>query len=186
MMRYGMPLIAAATMMLAACSEQAGTVYQQPVDEARRLLAATKLDPSAFGAIVASYAEAETDGASNVVWAVKDRGVEALRFVATLSEAGDTATRVQVEIRGTSPKMTQQLDENATIRKYYLAAIEEQVASALERRPYQMAKVYPEMGVAAVANFGKIMANFDRASEQNKRQTRANIEKAYRDEAARR
>jgi hypothetical protein len=59
----------------------------------------------------------------------------------------------------------------------------ERIASALERRPFEMSRIYPVMGVATLANINAIMAQFDRASEQYKRSSRANIEKAYRDEA---
>jgi len=62
--------------------------------------------------------------------------------------------------------------------------LEEQVAAALERRQFEMARVYPAMGMAAAANFGAIMTQFEKASQQNKRRSRANIEKAYREEAA--
>jgi len=186
-MRYGMFIGLISTLLVAGCNQQQGTVYRQPIEDARRILIATELSPAAFGAL--SYpVKARSDGASDIVWIVNRGSAEAFRFVASLRDAGKGATRVRVGIKGVTSgplgNVEQRLAEHATIKKYLLTAMEEQVAAALERRSFNMARVYPAMGVATVANFGAIMAQFDRASEQHKRQSRANIEKAYRDEAA--
>ena len=66
----------------------------------------------------------------------------------------------------------------------YLVAINERIASALERRPFEMARVYPTLGVATVANISSISASADAAAAASEKMDRETMQKAYRDEAA--
>jgi hypothetical protein len=156
------------------------------MSEAKRILAQTDIPPIVFGT-VAPASRTTTDGASDVVWIVSKKGAEIFRFVATLSDAGHGTTRVQLKIKGVtsgpSGNIEQRFSDYATIKKLYLTAMNERIASALEHRPFDIARIYPALGIATLANMSAIMAQFDRASEQYKRSSRANIEKAYRDEA---
>lgn len=185
-MKYGIPFIAASMLFVAGCNQQPGILYPQPIDEARRILIGTELSPMVFGSLP-SLSSGRAVGTSDVVWIVRAGNAEAFRFIATLRDAGENATRIQVQIKGVTGgpfgNVEQKLAERSTIKKFYLAAMEEQVAAALEGRAYDMARIYPALGVAAVANMPAILAQFDRAAEQHKRKVRANIERAYRNEA---
>lgn len=185
-MKYRISLIAASMLFIAGCDQQPGAVYPQRIDEARRALIGTELSPMMFGNLP-SLSSGRADGASDVVWIVKAGNTEAFRFIAKLHDAGENATRVQVQIKGVTSgplgNVEQRMAERSTIRNYYLAAMKEQVAAALERRPYDMVRVYAALGVAIVANMPAIIAQFDRAAEQHERKVRANIERAYRNEA---
>ncbi len=186
-MRYGnLAFAVASTLIVAGCVQQQGAVYQRPIGEAKRMLARTDIPPLVFGTIPPA-SRTTTEGASDVVWIVSKKGAEVFRFVATLSDAGHGATRVQLKIKGVtsgpSGNVEQSLSDHATIKKLYLTAMTERIASALEQRPFDLARIYPALGIATLANMNAIVAQFDRASEQYKRSSRANIEKAYRDEA---
>lgn len=185
-MRISILLMAASMLLVAGCKQQPGTLYQQPMSEARRILIATEPPALVFGSLP-SLSSGRAEGASDVVWIVRQGSVEVFRFIATLHDEGDSATRVQVRIQGVTSgrfgNVEQRLAEHSTIRKLYLAAMEEQVAAALERRPFEVSRVYPALGVATAANMPAIVAQFDRAAEQHKRKVRANIERAYRNEA---
>jgi hypothetical protein len=111
-----------------------------------------------------------------------------MRFVAALSPDGDAATRISLDLvgatqgpyRGTGERLRQ----NEAIRHLYLVAMEERIASALERRPYNEAAILPATMAATAANIGRINADIDRIAEADQRRQRENIDRAYRDEAA--
>ena len=180
-------LVALAPLALAACAFAQGRVYDVPIDEARRVLASTGLPPLVFGSEVPTL-EVQTQSPSQVVWILRRHGAELMRYVADLEAAGEGSTRVTLSIAGPTSgrfgNVDQRLAENNTLRSLYLTAMEERVASALERRPFEVASLYPAMAAATAANIGSITARMDRAAEANRRESRENIEKAYRDEAA--
>jgi hypothetical protein len=154
--------------------------------EAQRLLARTGLPPLVFGTEPVSLTRA--DSGSNMVWIVRKDGAEVLRYVAILSPEGERSTRVTLTIRGATQgrfgNVEQRLAENSTIRDLYLTAMDERIASALERRRMNMGRIYRATAGATIANIGAINARMDRAAAGYRRRDRENIEKAYRDEAA--
>lgn len=185
-MRIGILLLVVSMLFVVGYDRQPGTVYLQRIDEARRALIGTELSPMMFGSLP-SLSSGRADGTSDVVWIVRAGNTEAFRFIAKLRDAGENVTRVQVQIKGVTSgplgNVEQRLAERSTIRNYYLAAMEEQVAAALEHRPHDLVRVYAALGVAIVANMPAIVAQFDRVAEQHERKVRANIERAYRNEA---
>ncbi len=179
-------LAAAATVVLiAACSQQGGAVYRMPLAEAQRILLATGLPPQVFGSEEPAW-DVRADGA-DIVWTVRRDGAELFHYVAHLSEQGAGATRVKVELKGAqggpAGDMEKRLNEKPEVKAMYLVAVRERVASALERREFDLSRVYPAMTAAAVANMGSIKASADAAAEASNRQDRETIEKAYREEA---
>lgn len=62
--------------------------------------------------------------------------------------------------------------------------MEERIASAFERRPFNQASILPAAAAATAANIGRISADMDRIAEADHRRERENIERAYREEAA--
>lgn len=174
----------ALAVMLTACGDQ-GARYKLPIAEAHQILVATGLPPQVFGSEEPEYQV--LDGGSDVIWVVKRDGGELFRYVAHLADDGGGATRVKVELIGAKSgpggDVAKRLADNPKIRDMYVVAVTERVASALEKRPFELGRVYPAMTAATMANMGKIQASADDAAAASEKEARDNIEKAYRDEA---
>src|SRR5436190_166621 len=161
-----------------------GVLYRVPIAEARRDLAKAELPPLVFGSQVLDTQVRNYD--AQVVWIVSRQGEELFRYTAALKPEGDTATRVKVKIEGAQGRTenyAQKLASKPQIRDMYVVAMEERVASTLERRSFEMARIYPAMSAAVVSNMGAIHASVDEAAAESNQLARINIEKAYRDEA---
>jgi hypothetical protein len=197
-MRTG-PLIGIALVGLAPLALIAGraqirdSVYAVPIGEARQVLAKTGLPPLVFGSdepdvAVRTEGAVGVEGAGRIVWILHEDGAEMMRFVALLSPDGETSTRISLDLVGATQgpfrNTGERLAQNGAIRHLYLVAMEERIASALERRPFDEAKILPATAAAAAANIGRISADMDRIAEADQRRERENIERAYREEAA--
>jgi hypothetical protein len=191
-MRYG-PLIGIALLGLAPLALIAGraqtgsSVYAVPIGEARQVLARTGLPPLVFGSNEPAVA-VQADGPSRIVWILHKDGAEMMRYVALLSPDGETSTRISLDLVGATEgpfrHTAERLAQNGAIRHLYLVAMEERIASALERRPFDQTKILPATVAATAANIGRISEDMDRIAEADQRRQRENIERAYRDEAA--
>ena len=182
-------LIAVATFavaLLILCLPRSGSVYQVPIAEARHILVATGLPPEVFGSEEPAW-DVHDDG-SQVIWILRNNDAEVIRYVAHLKEEGPGATRVDVELVGAQSgpggNIAQRLAEHPAIRNMYLVAIHERIASALEHRDFELARIYPATTVAFMENMGSFWASADQAEAASERHNRENIQKAYRDEAA--
>lgn len=181
-------VIAAAVLVLAAaCTQESGTVYQLPIAEARSILVKTGFPPLVFGSQTPDW-QVSGGANSDVVWIARRGGAEIFRYIASLKAEGQSATRVSVELKGTTTgpagNTAQKLADNPAIKNLYVVAITERIASALERRPFEMAKIYPALAAASIANMGSIRASADQAAEASNRLGSDNIKRAYRNEAA--
>lgn len=191
-MRYG-PLIGISLLGLAPLALIAGRaqvrdgVYAVPIGEARQVLARTGLPPLVFGSNEPDVT-VQADGPSRIVWILHKDGAEVMRYVALLSPDGETSTRISLDLVGATQGRFRntgaRLAQNGAIRNLYLVAMEERIASALERRPFDQTKIMPATMAAAAANIGRISADMDRIAEADRRRERENIERAYREEAA--
>jgi hypothetical protein len=197
-MRYG-PLIgiallgAAPLALIAGRAQTRGSVYAVPIGEARKVLEGTGLPPLVFGSnepevAVRAEGAVQADGATRIVWILHEDGAEMMRYVALLSPNGETSTRIDLDLVGATQgrfrDTGERLRQNGAIRHLYLVAMEERIASALERRPFDEAKIMPATMAATAANIGRIGADIDRIAEADQRRQRGNIERAYREEAA--
>lgn len=184
-MRLRSYLALAAMLLTAACAGR-GAVYQTPIAEARQTLLATGLPPLVFGSEDPDWDV--HDNGSDVTWIVRRDGGELFRYVAHLSEQGPSATRVSVELKGVTSgpggDTAQRLADKPAIRRMYVAAVNERVASALEHRPFEMSRIYPAMTAAAASNLGALNASADQAAAASDRAARDAMAKAYADEAA--
>ena len=157
-----------------------GAVYRVPIAKVRQDLAKADIPPVFGSAELDVQARGIGDA---VVWTVREGKQEIFRYTADLKAEGDAATRVRVKMEGTGV-YAKRLADKRLIRDMYLIAMEERVASTLERREYDMTRVYPAMSAAVVSNMGALSAQFDQAAAASERQARTNFDKAYRDEAA--
>jgi len=191
-MRYG-PLIGIALLglaplaLIAGRAQTRGGVYAVPIGEARKVLADTGLPPLVFGSDEPDVA-VRAEGPSRIVWILHEDGAEMMRYVALLSPNGEASTRIDLDLVGATAgpfrNTGERLRQNGTIRHLYLVAMEEQIASALEHRPFDTATILPATAAATAANIGRIGADMDRIAEADRRRERENIERAYREEAA--
>jgi len=175
-----------AIALLTACSQQSGFVAKVPIAKARQILLATGLPPQVFGTEPPDWEV--RDGESDVTWVIKRNDTELFHYTAHLTEADQDATRVDVELVGAESSdganAAKGLAEHPEIRNMYLVAINERIASALEQRPFEIARVYPALAAATAANMSSIQASADQAAAASQKMDRENMEKAYRDEAA--
>ena len=191
-MRYG-PLIGIALLglaplaLIAGRAQIRGGVYAVPIGEARQVLVRTGLPPFVFGSDEPDVA-VRAEGPSRIVWILHKGGAEMMRYVALLSPDGDASTRISLDLVGATEgpfrQTGERLAQNETIRNLYLVAMEERIASALERRPFDQTRILPATAAAAAANIGRISEDIDRIAEADRRRERENIERAYREEAA--
>jgi len=197
-MRYG-PLVGIALLglaplaLIAGRAQTQGSVYAVPIGEARKVLAGTGLPPLVFGSdepevAVRADGAVGPEGTGRIVWVLHKDGAEMMRYVALLSPDGDTATRISLDLVGATAGpfryAGERLRQNGATRHLYLVAMEERIASALERRPFDEATILPATAAATAANIGRISADMDRIAEADRRRERENIERAYREEAA--
>lgn len=182
----GVSLVAGIIIYLLATSpNSAGAVYRVPIAQARQDLAKTELPP-VFGS-AALDVQVRPNGDSQVVWIVRRAGEELFRYTAELKAEGDGATRVKLKLEGAQGRtenFAKNLAEKPQIRDMYIVAMEERVAATLERRPFDMARIYPALSAAMVSNMGNIQASVDEVHAAEQKRNRNAIEKAYRDEAA--
>jgi hypothetical protein len=184
----GIALLGLAPLALIAsrAQTQSGT-YAVPIAEARKVLEDTGLPPLVFGSDEPEVA-VRAEGPSRIVWILHEDGAEMMRYVASLSPAGDASTRIELDLVGATQgrfgKTGERLAQNESIRHLYLVAMEEQIAAALERRPFDRTTILPATAAAAAANIGRISQDMDRIAEADQRRERENIERAYREEAA--
>ena len=164
-----------------------GGVYRVPIAQARQELAKADIPP-VFGS-QALEVQVRTTADSQVIWIVRQNGEELFRYFAELKAEGDGATRVKVKIEGAQGRgenYAKRLAEKPKIRDMYIVAMEERVASTLERRQFDMTPIYPAMSAAAVSNIGNLQASVDQVAASEAQRTRKNLEKAYREEGVRR
>ena len=146
--------------LVGAYSRDSNAVYPVPLDRARQILSKTDLPP-----IFGSYAPGIEilNRPTEISWIVRDDGSEFMRFVATLSSAGEGRTRVGLELKGVKSgragNVDQRFAENPSLKNVYVEAMAERIASAMEGRPLDMTKVYPALMVAAI-----VLANNARKS----------------------
>ena len=159
---------------VAACSRDRGVVYPVTLERARQILTKTDLPP-VFGSDPPS-SEVRSSKPSEVTWIVSRNGHELMRYVATLSAAGDGKTRVELELKGArggaAGDVEQRLAANKSIKSLYLVAMGEQIASAIEGRPLDVTPIFTALAAATLANMGMIRRSFDdaaRASEELER-----------------
>lgn len=191
-MRYA-PLVGIALLglaplaLIAGRAQTRGNVYAVPIGEARQVLARTGLPPLVFGSDEPEVA-VRAEGPSRIVWILHKDGAEMMRYVAELAPDGDASTRISLDLVGATEgpfrQTGERLAQNGAIRNLYLVAMEERIASALERRPFDRTKILPATVAATAANIGRISEDMDRIAEADQRRQRENIERAYRAEAA--
>jgi hypothetical protein len=183
-MRLAAILLMAA--LISACSK-GGVVYPRPLQDVHEVLAETDELPPVFGSDEPDHTVDSSDP-NAVTWILSKDGSEVMRFVAKLEPEEPNETRVKLTLEaptdGPHGNMEQRLKDNKSISNFYLTAMNEQIASRLENRPFDMSKTYGALAAATAANLGNISRRMDRAAEANHKRDEENIRNAYAEEAA--
>ena len=113
------------------------------------------------------------------------RRSQILQFPAVLSSIDPKSTHVSVSVQGATSgryaKMGQALNDNITIKNLSLAAMEEEIAAALEKRDFDMMKITPQVLSATGANLRAISDRFDHPTKPSEKKARAVEEQAAAD-----
>jgi hypothetical protein len=167
-MRGAIFLAVLAAIVIAVYSGNGGApVYPVTQERARQILSKTDLPP-VFGSNPVS-AQVVTNKPSEVTWIVSNNGPELMRYTATLSAAGEGKTRVALELKGSkggpAGDVEKRFAENPSVKNLYVVAMQERIASSLEGRGFDMARIYPALGSAMVGNMGNIQRSADEAAK---------------------
>ena len=127
-------------ILVAACVPDSNPGYPVTVDRARQILLKTDLQPIFDG--VSPNVRIQASKPTEVSWILSHDGSELIRCIATISEVGQAKTRVALECKGTGD-VEKRLVEVPKARTIVLVAVREKIASALEGRPVDMAKITP-------------------------------------------
>ena len=182
------PILAIATAFalfcLSACGK-GGVVYPRAVEDVHTVLASTDELPPVFGSNEPDHTVDSSDP-NAVAWILSKDGSEVMRFVAKLEPEEPYKTRVTVSVQAPTQSpygnMDQRLKDHREITNLYLTAMNEQVASRLEGRLFDMSKTYGALAAAAAANIGNISRQMDAAADADHKREEANIRKAYAEE----
>jgi len=177
-MRWSVFLALLPAILVAACSQDGRPVYPVALDRARQILSRTDLPP-VFGS-AAPGVEIRTNKPFEVSWIVTKDGSELMRYVATLSEAGEGKTRVGLELRGVkggpAGDVEQRFADNPSVRNLYLVAMGERIASAIEGRSLDITKTYPALRAAVFANRDDLRRSLDDAVKASEELDRAHLQ----------
>ncbi len=159
--------------------------FPVPMAEAESILAGIEPPGEVYGSAPVTF-EAVPKGPGRIDWTVKQDGEEVMRFLATLTPDGESATRVKLDLKGATAgpfgNVEQRMQERGSIARVYKMAMEERVAAALEKREYDILKIMPMVAVAALANSDAITGQFDAAEKAYNERDRESIEPAYEEE----
>ena len=178
-LRIATPLTLIAASLLAACGlADSGTTYPLQARDVRQTLLATEPPVFVFGGNAES-GRGTPAGDGAVRWLLKDaeRGRSLFAFVARIEDLGEGQSRVSVAVEppdgDAKGAIAQRLADNPSIVALYKAAMEEQIDAALEKREFNFAVLQDELAGATA----------DEAARANAQRSRANIDRAYREEA---
>ncbi len=178
--------IVLAFLFVSACGDR-GKLYPRPADDVHAVLAGIDELPPVFGGNEPDVS-VEASDPSQVAWVLRKNGSEMMRFVAKLESEGQTSTRVKLSLSGVTEgpfgNIEQRLKDHSEIRDLYLVAMDEQISSKLENRPFDASKTMAATMRAAAANIGTISNQMESAGKAARERDEANIRKAYADEAA--
>lgn len=129
-------------------------VFDLPVAQAHDLLKSAALPDYVLGDEPKTF-DVDSSDPGKIVWIVKERGKEAMRFAALLSPVDAGSTRISVEVSGPTSgpfgDVQSRLSEYPTIHHLYVMAMKERVAATLEGRDFSMIGLIPAATVATLS-----------------------------------
>ena len=172
-------------LILAGCGAVfRGQSFDVPVSEAEKILMRTEVPYDVLGSPDLRSKVIEKSP-TTLVWKVTLDGSEFMQFTAEVTPNTPESTRVVVSLNGPSggkyAAMEKTLNDNVTVKNLYLAAMEEEVAAALEKRDFDMMKLTPHIMAAAGANLGTITKRLNDIDQPSQEETQREKRQAMAD-----
>ena len=140
--------VLAALLGLSACKQ--GEVYDRSFDETMTILKATDVPLHYYGPSHDTDFVRTTPEPNKVEWKVTLEGKPVMRYVALVEPESDHSTRVTLTLEGIG-KTVEGMKHNPAIAKLYVATMTEATDSALEARPFDTTRFYPQIAAATMA-----------------------------------
>jgi hypothetical protein len=157
--------------------------YALPASEVRAKVEHVGLPPFVFGERQPD--ETMISDGNRVSWVVSEDGAEVMRYVIDLSSPDANHTKVHIALRGvTSGKfgdVDARIRNDRTLRNLYVAAMKEQIESAVTNYPFRYSAISGPTAAATLAHMRDISEWMDHAADAQHKRERENVEKAYRD-----
>jgi hypothetical protein len=176
-LRKNFLLAVSAVLTLSACGAWSpGQSFDIPASEAKKILLQTEVPYDVLGNsnLRANVIE---KGPTTLVWKVMLDDSEFMQFTAEVTPNNHTSTQVVISVNGpTAGKyagLEKALNDNITVKNLYLAAMQEEVAAALEKRDFDILKISPQLMAATGANLGAIADRFDHPTQPSEKKARA-------------
>ena len=176
-----LPALLAVLLAVAGCGE--GRVYDVPIAEAHERLRAAEVTSVLLGGSIAR-SELASESSDELVWTISDEAAPVMRATARLSAEGADRTRVVATVEGATPKAVQVFAERPAMVRLQTAALEETVAAAIEKRPFNPMNAYSEIGAAVIAETPRLLEDADRHAKASAKREHENVERAYAQEGA--
>ena len=155
-------------MLVAACTGDSGTVYSVSMDRARQIVSKANLPPVV--GIDAPRVQAQSNKPTEVILVVNNNGSEFMRYTATLTEAGQGKTRIALELKGSkggpAGDVEKRLLANPSIKNFYVLVMKEKIATSIEGRPFDMAKI---PGAGLIGHMNNIHQSADEAAKASQK-----------------
>lgn len=164
------------------CAQESGHVYNQPLNDIHRTLEKTAV-PYVFSAAALDFDVVASDP-SKVTWILKRQGSEFIYLDANLSIVDERSTRIVVHVRGATVGESGNLASTTGLRHMYTVAMEEQIASTIEHRPFDWTHINPAIIAVSVANQSEMREQLERGAAESEKKKQENISKAYTEEAS--
>lgn len=147
-------IVLALVMALGGCREE-GEVYDRSLDETRLVLRQTEVPLHFFGPSAPTAFSVSQPDPATTVWKVTSDGSPVLTYTARAERVDDHRTRVTLTMAGASSSQfgdtAARLDRIPAIRDLYIATMTEATDSALEARPFDPVRFYPQITAATAS-----------------------------------
>lgn len=178
-------MILTSALLLSACGDLSpGESFDIPASEAKEILLQTEAPYDVLGNSDLR-SQVYEKSATTLVWTVMLGESEFMHFTAEVTPNSPTSTHVTVSLGGPAggkyAGLEKALNDNLTVKNLYLAAMEEEVAAALEKRDFDIMKITPQLLAATGANLGGIMDRFDQVGQPGEGETLADKEQERQD-----
>ena len=141
-------------ILLAGCAK--GEVYDRPPDQVRDLLRTVEMPMYVFGDSADTDAIIDTSDPARIVWKIKADGSNVMKVVATVEPEGESKTRVNVDVEGSTEGKFGNVEERFKklpgVKNMYLVTMREAIDSTLDGRRFDITVTYPAMMSATLAN----------------------------------
>jgi len=145
-------IVLAAAGLVVGCKK--GEVYDRSLDETRTVLKSTDVPLHYFGSSADTDFSVSQPDPNTIVWKVTAEGSHILTYSAVLEAEDDHHTRVTLAMEGTTSgkygDVAARMKKYPAISSLYVATMTEATDSALEARPFDTTRFYPQIAAASM------------------------------------